>query len=191
MIPSRWPRALWWLLLIPLFALPVTGLEMLGRGGELGLGITTLIALAVVVPVVAVLLCLRWRADARSDAVKALWPHGYIVEGLACDPTTAGLFAVGGREAADRAKGGYAVAFDAEGARFYAGGRRTVEFLRIRWSQVADLAATTVTVPGRQASALTLSILHDGTSTTLPLVIKATQASRGSATTRRSRCGTT
>ncbi|MBN9631437.1 MAG: hypothetical protein J0I18_12605 [Actinobacteria bacterium] len=117
MIPSRWPRALWWLLFIPLFAIPVTGLEMLGRGGELGLGITTLISLAVVVPLVVVMLCLRWRADARFDAVRALWPHGYVVEGLACDPTTAGLFAIGGRQAAERAKGGYTVAFDTEGAR--------------------------------------------------------------------------
>ncbi len=32
-----------------------------------------------------------------------------------------------------------------------------------------------MSVPGRQASALTLSVLHDGTSTALPLVIKATK----------------
>ena len=180
MIPSRWPRALWWLLFIPAFVIPVTGLEMLGRGGELGLGLTTLICLAIVVPMVIYLLCLRWRADARYDAVRALWPHGYLVEGLACDPTTAGLFAVGGQQAAEQAKRGYALVFDAEGARFYAGGRNAVEFLRIHWSQVVAVDTTTVTVPGgRQAAALTLRIVDDGRSATLPIVIKATKGLTG------------
>ena len=180
MIPSRWPRALWWLLFIPAFVIPMTAFEMLGRGRELGLGIATIIALGVAVPLVVVILCLRWRADARYDAVKALWPHGYVVEGIACDPTTAGLFAVGGRQAARGAKGGYAVVFDAEGARFYAGGRNAVEFLRLGWSQIAIVDVTTVGVTGgRQAAALTLSVVHDGSATALPLVIKATKGITG------------
>lgn len=153
---------------------------MLGRGRELGLGATTIIALGVAVPFVVFLLCLRWRADARYDAVKALWPHGYIVEGLACDPTTSGLFAVGGQQAARGAKGGYAVVFDAEGARFYTGGRNVAEFLRLGWSQVAVVDVRTVRVSGgRQAAALTLSVVHEGSSTPLPLVIKATKGITG------------
>lgn len=171
---------MWWLLFIPAFVIPMTAFEMLGRGRELGLGITTIIALGVTVPLVVVILCLRWRADARYDAVKALWPHGYVVEGIACDPTTAGLFAVGGRQAARSAKGGYAVVFDAEGARFYAGGRNVVEFLRLGWSQVAVVDVATVSVAGgRQTAALTLSVVHDGSSTPLPLVIKATRGITG------------
>jgi hypothetical protein len=171
---------LWWLLFIPAFVLPVTAFEMLGRGRELGLGPTMVIALSVAVLLVVIILCLRWRADARYDAVKALWPHGYVVEGIACDPTTAGLFAVGGQQAARGAKGGYDVVFDTEGARFYAGGRNVGEFLRLGWSQVAIVGVTTVSVPaGRKAAALTLSVVHDGSSTPLPLVIKAARGVTG------------
>ncbi|ANF32399.1 hypothetical protein A0130_12585 [Leifsonia xyli] len=171
---------MWWLLFIPAFAIPMTVLEMLGRGRGLGLGIASTIAFGGAILFVVVLLCMRWRADARYDAVKALWPHGYVVEGVACDPTTAGLFAVGGRPAARGANGGYEVEFDAEGARFYAGARNVVEFLRLGWSQVAEVGVTTVGVTGgRQVSALTLSVLHDGNPTALPLVIKATRGFTG------------
>ncbi len=142
MIPSRWPRALWWLLFIPAFVMVATPVALLGRGGSLGVSLTALISLIVAVPIVVYILFLRWRADARYDAVTALLPSAHVLEGIACDPTTAGLFGVGGANASTQAKRGFAVAFDEEGARFYEGGRHVVEFLRLEWGQVESVGTS-------------------------------------------------
>jgi hypothetical protein len=179
MIPSRWPRALWWLLFIPGFVVLSTGFLLL-RGGTEGLPLAAVISLAIAVPLDAYILALRWRADARFDAVKELWPHGYLVEGLKCDPTTAALFSVGGATASASIRGGFVAAFDSDGVRFYAGARRAAEFLRVRWSDVEAIDTATVTVPNnRQATALTLTVAHDNESTVLPIVIKATRGMSG------------
>ncbi|MGO4536739.1 hypothetical protein [Leifsonia sp. 2MCAF36] len=138
-----------------------------------------LICLAIVVPLVAYVLVVRWRADARFDAVTALWPSAYVVEGISCDPTTAGLFAVGGAEASVRSKKGFAVAFDPDGARFYSGGRHVIEFLRLTWSEVESIGIETVQVPSRQATALELTVARDDGPAKLPIVIKATRGVSG------------
>ncbi|MDT5014956.1 MAG: hypothetical protein QOD39_1116, partial [Mycobacterium sp.] len=180
MVPSRWPRALWWLLFIPGFVIPWTAFALLGRGRDLGVLSTALIALAVVVPLVISMLCVRWRADARFDAVTALSPSGYVVEGLSCDPTTAALFSVSGARASAQVKRGFAVVVDAGGARFYAGASQVVEFLRLAWPEIESIDLTTVTVSGnRQATALALTVAHDDESTMLPIVIKATKGITG------------
>lgn len=180
MIPSRWPRALWWLLFISAFAMVSTPLALLGRAGSLGWSVTALISLAIVVPLVIYLICRRWRADARYDAVTALLPSAYVVEGIACDPTAASLFSVGGANASEKAKRGYTVAVDRDGVRFYEGGKYIVEFLRVAWTDVESVELVTVAVASaRQATALELAIAHEGESTKLPIAIKATQGLTG------------
>ncbi|WP_426518378.1 phage holin family protein [Diaminobutyricibacter sp. McL0618] len=144
------------------------------------MSLTALISLMVAVPLVVYILVLRWRADARYDAVTALLPSAHVVEGIACDPTTAGFFGIGGANASTQAKRGFAVAFDEEGAGFYEGGRHVVEFLRLEWAEVESIDLATVTVnSNRQATALELTVAHDDESTKLPIVIKSTQGVTG------------
>lgn len=180
MIPSRWPRALWWLLLIPVFVMVVSGVEMLGRGGGLGFPVVALLSLAVVVPLDIGILWMRWRADARFDAVTALAPNGYVVEGLSCNPTSAALFRIGGTAASTNAGRGFVVVFDTDGARFYAGAREVSEFYRLRWSDVQAVSTQMVRVTNnRSTTALTLTVLQDGDSIVLPVVIKAAKGVTG------------
>ncbi|MHA7984801.1 hypothetical protein ACX9R5_03260 [Rathayibacter sp. CAU 1779] len=152
---------------------------MLGSGRDLGLPAVVAICLVVVVPVDVIILGMRWRADARFDAVTAISPRGYVVEGLSCNPTTAALFRVGGVDASKSSGRGFAVVFDADGARFYVGARSVRQILSLSWSQMTSIDTETVSVNNREVAALTIMVACGGGSTVLPIVIKATKGVTG------------
>ena len=103
-----------------------------------------------------------------------------MVEVQTCDPTTAAMFRLGGIDASRAAKSIFVAELDAEAVRFFGGGRRIKEFLSFTWQEVSKMDVATVSVAnGRAAQAVEFHIDRGGSTTVLPLVIKATRGVTG------------
>lgn len=168
-MPSRFPRALGWLLLIPLGVLLGIGLGLSDRRSSLGMGGSITIAVTMFGAAAVFLLVSRWRADAHYDRLRTANPGALILEARKSDRTVVALSRLRGAQPFSVGES-YFLLVDEEGLSVHS--RRRVDPLLLGWERIGALTPGFVRIGGRAAAGLVVEVDPPGVG--LPVAVRAT-----------------
>ncbi|OOB91061.1 hypothetical protein [Rathayibacter sp. VKM Ac-2630] len=169
MIPSRFPRALGYLLLIPLGVVVGVAPVAVGEGRSSGIVPMIVVMLVIFVPLVAWILSVRWRTDALWDRLRTAHPDAVILEAQRTPETVSALPRVQSNRFFSLAMM-YFLVIDEDGVAIHSSSAGSEKPVVLAWDRLGPFSTGAVRIGRHSGTALVVTVAPSGEQ--LPVAVR-------------------